>query len=510
MKQQLEYYTKQCANLEDKVLKQCSDLFSNHYGVYSGKDGKHTKGQQIKLGIRYYQHIKENPNMYVSLCYKGDELIGQAFFLKKEISTGEKCTWVTQLLVHRYYRGKGIATKLLHSAWGFSDYFAWGLATANAVTIKTLESVTWREVSPLIIEENIDVISQLCNDIPFAKEKLWRVESHHSQIFTNFFPEQEKASTELGEVYVEKVGKLEDGYEWLAFTFRTQDMTADEKHLEALLDFSAAQLDDAYSRMDMQNQGWTRYTQHEIDFVMQATGIKEGMRVLDMGCGQGRHTMELAKQGMQVTAIDSSSRLIDTAIRNTLSLLPPKQIDAINFQVCDARKPKRITGKYDAVICLYDVIGSYRNREDNLALLDTISNKLKKGARAIFSVMSMELTQAIAKNVSSIRQNPQALLQLKAANIMQSTGDIFNPDYFVLDPTTSLVYRKEQFENDGQLSAEYVIADYRFTRAQLTEACEERGLKVIKAQHVRIGNWFEACPCTDTRAKEILFVVEKA
>lgn len=75
------------------------------------------------------------------------------------------CTWVTQLLVHRFYRGRHIATKLLQSAWGFSNYYAWGLATANTVTIKTLEAVTWRQVSPDVIADNIDVIERLCDDI---------------------------------------------------------------------------------------------------------------------------------------------------------------------------------------------------------------------------------------------------------------------------------------------------------------------------------------------------------
>lgn len=496
-------------DLEDKTLKQCSDLFSNHYGVYSGEDGVHTKGQRIRLGMKYYMNIRETKNMYVSLCYSGHELIGQAFFLKKEVAEHKTCTWVTQLLVNKYYRGKGIATRLLHSVWGFSDYFAWGLATANALTVKALESVTWRKVEPSLIVENLDVISGMCDDIPFAKEKKIELSERMSQIFTKFYPEQEKTNSTIGKIYVEKLGALKDGYEWLAFTFQSQPMALDDKHLDMLLDFSAAQLNDAYGRMDMHNQTWTSCTMHEIDFVVANTGIKKGDKVLDLGCGTGRHTIELAKRGMTVTAVEPSTRLIDTAMNNAFSELSISQVDAITFRPIDGRKKQLIEGKFDAIICLYDVIGSYRNRKDNIALLETIAAKLKKGGRAVISIMNMELTEHIAKCKVDIRQEPQQLLRLKPSNIMQRTGNIFNPDYFVLDIKDQLVYRKEQFNDDGLLSTEYVIADYRFKRDEFTNECERCNLSVVRANYVKLGEWNTSLDSTDNKAKEIVFVLEK-
>lgn len=509
MKERLTYSTIKCADLDDKTLKQCSDLFSNHYGVYNGSDGIHTKGQRIRLGMKYYMNIRNTENMYVSLCYANSELIGQAFFLKKEVGENKICTWVTQLLVNKYYRGKGIATRLLHSAWGFSDFFAWGLATANALTIKALESVTWRKVDPVTIAENLNVISRMCDDIPFAKEKQIELAPNESQIFTNFFPEQEKTNTTVGKVFVERLGQLRDGYEWLAFTFQSQPMVLDDRHLNMLLDFSADQLNDAYGQMDMKHLTWTKSTSHEIDYVISATGIEKGSRVLDLGCGIGRHTIELTKRGMTVTAVEPSSRLMDVAMNNAFDNLTLAQIDAITFCPIDGRKKQLIAGKFDAIICLYDVIGSYRNKKDNIALLETIAVKLKKGGRAVISIMNMELTEHIAKYKVDIHKEPQHLLHLYPSNIMQRTGNVFNPDYFVLDPNSHLVYRKEQFENDGLLSTEYVIADYRFKREEFVEACTSLNLSVVSATYVQLGHWTTPLAPTDTAAKEILFVVEK-
>lgn len=503
------YTTKLCSQLDDKTLKQCSDLFSNHYGVYSGKDKLHSAGQQIRLGLGFYRRLREKESMRVALCYKDEELIGQAFYLDKVLSNGDKCSWVTQLVVNSAYRKNGIAKRLLHSAWGFSNYVAWGLATANALTIKTLRSATFREIEPESILKHLDLIDAMCEDIDFAKEKKWEVGKGVSQIFTNFYPvheDKDKATTDL---YVHKLGKLQDGYEWLAFTFRSQDSVLWEDYLDDVLSFSAQQLEDAYSRMDMENQPWTRFTAHEIDYVLEKTGIKERSRVLDLGCGIGRHTIELAKRGMMVSSVEPSPRLMDRAINKALSQLTINQIDKVTFLKVDGRKSPLIRGQYDAVICLYDVIGSYRTTEENTALLKTISKKLKKGGRAVISVMSMDLTKSIAKNRADVRQSPQALLNLNSSNIMQNTGNVFDPEYFLLDEKSHLVYRKEQFEYDGMLSSEYVLADYRFTRDEIVAECEANSLSVLETSFVALGQWDTPLAPDDKRAKEILVVLEK-
>lgn len=509
MEEKLRFITLHCSMLEDATLKQCSDLFSNHYGVYSGQDGIHKKGQRIRLGMKYYMNIRNHPYMYVSLCYSQSELIGQAFYLKKTLDGNKVCTWVTQLLVNKYYRGRGVASRLLHSAWGFSDYFAWGLATANALTVKALEGVTWRKVDPAVIAENIDVISQLCDEIPFTKSKQWQLSDNQSQIFTNFFPEQEKTNTTVGSVYIERLGTLAEGCEWLAFTFRTQPMLLDDKHLKLLFDFSAQQINDAYGRMDVQNHHWTKSTTHEIDYVTKVANLKERASVLDLGCGIGRHTIELARRGMIVTAVEPSEKLITQARKNAVSDLPLPLIDNITFLSVDGRKKQLISGKFDAVICLYDVIGSYRKREDNISFLHTIYDKLKKGGYAVVSIMNMELTEAVATQKCEVKKETHLLLKLKPSRIMQQSGNIFNPDYFVLDTADNLVYRKEQFEQDGSLSTEYIIADYRFRREEFASECRNIGFEIVMSSYVQLGHWDILLSATDPRAKEILFVLKK-
>lgn len=497
-KANISYKTVLCSALTNDQLQQCATLFSENYGTYSGKDNESKKGKRIVLKAGYYAKFAQNENMWVSLAYSDDLLIGQCFFLRKELEDGKVCTWVTQLLVHRFYRGRHIATNLLQSAWGFSNYYAWGLATANTVTIKTLEAVTWRRVSPDVIADNLDVIERLCNDVEFADASRIELGDNKSQIYTRFYPEHDKQKYP---VYVERLGALKDGYEWLAFTFNTQDMFYTEERMAQLLAVSAEQLNEAYSRMDMRNQPWTRHTAKEIDYIEKACELHGAARILDVGCGFGRHSIELARRQYDVVGVDLSETLISQARENVGDL-------SVTFDVRDCRNLS-YHGTFDTIICLYDVIGSYRTYEENENIVKGIYKKLKKGGVAVVSVMNMDLTKSIATVKGSVSSNPGILLKLKASNIMQATGNVFNPDYFILDEQAHLVYRKEQFERDDLLSSEYLVADYRFTKSEIEAMLMDNGFSIVDSRYVQAGNWDVPLSATDKNAKEILLVVKK-
>lgn len=51
---------------------------------------------------------------------------------------------------------------------------------------------------------------------------------------------------------------------------------------------------------------FTKGTEQEVAFLIDALGLEAGMRVLDVGCGPGRHALAFARRGYQVTGIDLS------------------------------------------------------------------------------------------------------------------------------------------------------------------------------------------------------------
>ena len=58
---------------------------------------------------------------------------------------------------------------------------------------------------------------------------------------------------------------------------------------------------------------FTRGTIQEVDFIEQEVGYDRSLRVLDVGCGTGRHAIELAKRGYAVVGVDLSSSLLHRA-----------------------------------------------------------------------------------------------------------------------------------------------------------------------------------------------------
>ncbi|HYO60331.1 MAG TPA: methyltransferase domain-containing protein, partial [Actinomycetota bacterium] len=77
-----------------------------------------------------------------------------------------------------------------------------------------------------------------------------------------------------------------------------------EPWFEALGDL----LGEAYLRYS-----FTKGTGQEIAFLLELLGLAPGSRVLDVGCGPGRHAVPLAQAGMAVTGVDVSQRFLEVA-----------------------------------------------------------------------------------------------------------------------------------------------------------------------------------------------------
>jgi len=64
---------------------------------------------------------------------------------------------------------------------------------------------------------------------------------------------------------------------------------------------------DAHAPVYMDNV-FTKNTLREVDFLLEELVLQPGGSILDVGCGTGRHSIELAKRGYAVTGLDRSSR----------------------------------------------------------------------------------------------------------------------------------------------------------------------------------------------------------
>jgi SAM-dependent methyltransferase len=91
---------------------------------------------------------------------------------------------------------------------------------------------------------------------------------------------------------------------------------------------------------------FTMGTEQEVEYLVGALGLEPGQRVLDVGCGPGRHSLALARRGLVVVGVDLSPDFIALA-REAATV---EGLSA-RFEEQDVRA-LAYDGEFDAVICL--------------------------------------------------------------------------------------------------------------------------------------------------------------
>jgi 2-polyprenyl-3-methyl-5-hydroxy-6-metoxy-1,4-benzoquinol methylase len=303
------------------------------------------------------------------------------------------------------------------------------------------------------------------------------------------------------------MGSLPEGWEWFAFTFHNQQqIPLAEKELEEMLLASDKVTKQAYSRMQPQwrSHPWAQYAREEVEFILRYSGVPVGSSVLDFGCGDGRHSLEFSRCGFQVTAVD----YVEESVGAARELSGLESSANIRFHHGDCRKTD-IGGQFELGICLYDVIGSHADAYSNIEILENLARHIKEGGYVFLSVMNMELTERLAKNWFSVSIDPDKLLSLPPSNIMEKLGNVFNPDYYLIDRDKRIVYRKEQFHKGEELFGELLVRDRRYTEEEIVHMCNSAGLKVEWTRFMRAGHWDEPLDRESERAKEILVMCQK-
>lgn len=129
---------------------------------------------------------------------------------------------------------------------------------------------------------------------------------------------------------------------------------------------------------------FTKGTVREVDHLVSSLGLRPGMRVLDVGCGPGRHSHELARRGFVVHGIDISQTFIDLAVATS----PPNA----TFERRDARdleSDPRFDSQFDAVICLCQgAFGLMTANGDDRRVLAGMARALTPGGRLALSAFN--------------------------------------------------------------------------------------------------------------------------
>ncbi|HEV7620565.1 MAG TPA: class I SAM-dependent methyltransferase [Flavisolibacter sp.] len=196
-------------------------------------------------------------------------------------------------------------------------------------------------------------------------------------------------------------------------------------------------------------------TEVEAEFIQQVGLLDKGGNLLDLMCGYGRHSIELAGRGINVTAVDNSKEYIDEikqyAVRNNLAI-DPYVADALEF---------RSGMVFDAVICMGNSF-SFFNVTELSQLLKRISSALRM--EGVFIINSWMIAEIAFKH------------------FQEKTWSYVDDYKYLLDNKFCFFPSRIESEHtivaaDGTIEIIKGI-DYIITLDELSVLCKEAGLKI--------------------------------
>ena len=224
----------------------------------------------------------------------------------------------------------------------------------------------------------------------------------------------------------------------------------------------AAHLGRAYWAPDTSRvMAFTKGTEQEVGFLVEALDLAPGNRVLDVGCGPGRHSLALARHGMDVVGIDLSDDFVALARDAAAAERLP-----VRFEVEDVRELAVETG-FDAVVCLCQGGFGLLGGRDERRAFERIADAVAPGGRLALTAFSAAFAVRFLEH-----------------------GETF-------DPATGVLHERSTVRNDDGVEQVFDLWTTCFTARELQLLAGRSGLDFVGVHGVAPGRYRAAPPTLD-------------
>lgn len=120
----------------------------------------------------------------------------------------------------------------------------------------------------------------------------------------------------------------------------------------------------------------------QVDFIMRALSLTGRERVLDIGCGAGRHSIAFGQRGFSVVGVDASEYLIGKANEKveTQPNLPVRFVIGDMYQLMNL-------GTFDLIINMFTTFGYFSDDQENARIFGVVRHHLLEGGHFFFDYL---------------------------------------------------------------------------------------------------------------------------
>jgi SAM-dependent methyltransferase len=122
----------------------------------------------------------------------------------------------------------------------------------------------------------------------------------------------------------------------------------------------------------------------QVSDIVALLGLSGGEAILDLPCGCGRHSIELAKRGFRVTGVDRNGAYLDQA-----RAAAREANVSVELVQDDLRRFSR-PAAFDVALCMFTSIGYFDTRDEELAVLRNYHRNLKPGGALVMELAGKE------------------------------------------------------------------------------------------------------------------------